>query len=88
MTPLVQIALAFPFGILTGLAHFKALRTGTSALAEGATGRALGLTALRLALTIGFLVAAALTGAPALLSGAAGIALGRAAVLRRARAAR
>ncbi len=79
---------ALALGILVGLWHFHALRRGTEALMlEDSAGRAALLVLARFAVTIGFLVAAALAGAWPLVGGAAGIGIGRALVLRRAKAA-
>ena len=81
-----HILWALPAGILIGWLHFRMLRIGTEALIhDTATGRALGLTALRFALTIAVLVLAALAGAPALIAAGCGLAVGRAIAMRAAR---
>lgn len=68
-------------GFLAGIGHFRALHGGTRAFTEGATGRALGLLALRFALTVAVLAGAAALGTLPLLAAALGLWCGRMRVL-------
>ncbi len=88
VTDALLILLALPLGVMVGRLHFRALRIGAEQLVSGeGAGRALGLKALRFAVTAGFLVGAALIGPGPLLGGAAGLAVGRAWEMRLARRA-
>ncbi len=76
-------AAALPLGVLAGLAHFRVLHIGTTALLQdGAVVLPLVLTLLRLVATGSLLAALACAGAGPLLGATFGIALARALILR------